>query len=237
MKFDKILQYQKVDQELLALEAEVAKSEARQKYVLAKSKLDGAGTTINKLKAEASELLAGYTAMKEKIDALKAELDEFDGILDDVQDVGEAEHYLKIVSGIADKIGALEKESHVAASKIDQVNDLYKKTWDQGVKATENYNAARTEYNAFVGERQPRVLEIKKELESLKGEISESLMKAYLSLRATKKMPAIVEYDSNKKMCGRCYMEVPNDTCSKLRNAGDYAECPNCRGILFVPEN
>ena len=88
MKFDKILQYQKVDQELLALETEVAKSEARQKYVIAKNKLDGATETIKNLKTEASELLNGYSTMKEKIDALKEELDEFDGILDDVQDVG-----------------------------------------------------------------------------------------------------------------------------------------------------
>lgn len=237
MKFDKILQYQKVDQELLALETEVAKSDARQKYVVAKNKLDNATATIGKLKAEASELLGGYGAMKEKIDALKEELDEFDGILDDVQDIGEAEHYLKLVSAISDKINVLEKEANATSSKIDQINDSYKKTWEQGVKANENYNAARQEYNAFVGERQPRVLEIKKQLDELKADIPQNLMNTYASLRATKKMPAFVEYDSSKKICGRCYMEVPNDTGSKLRNPGDYAECPNCRGILFVPEN
>ncbi len=237
MKFDKILQYQKIDQELLALETEVAKSEVRQKFALAKSKLDGATATIGKLKTEANDLLNGYTAMKERIDALKAEIDEFDGILDDVQDVGEAEHYLKLVTAISEKIVALEKEANAASSRIDQVNDAYKKTWEQGVKASEAYNAARTEYNAFVGERQPRVTEIKKQLDALKPDIPEQIMKTYMSLRATKKMPAFVEYDPNKKICGRCYMEVPNDTCAKLRNAGDFAECPNCRGILFVSED
>ncbi len=236
MKFDKILKYQKVDQELLALEAEVAKSDVRQKFVLAKKSLDTATNTIGKLKAEANELLGGYASMKERIDALKSELDEFDGILDDVQDVGEAEHYLKLVTAIAEKIGALEKEASSAASRIDQVNDSYKKTWEQGVKASEAYNAAKTEYNSFVGERQPRVVEIKKNLDALQKEIPAPLMETYQSLRATKKMPAFVEYDPARKMCGRCYMEVPNNVCSKLRNAGDYAECPNCRRILFVPE-
>lgn len=103
MKFDKILQYQKIDQELMALENEVAKSDERQKLAVAKSRLEGATDMIGKLKGEASDLLAGYAAMKEKIDALKAELDEFDGILEDVQDANEADHYLKMVSSIAEK--------------------------------------------------------------------------------------------------------------------------------------
>ena len=58
---------------------------------------------IGKLKSEAGELLAGYAAMKEKIDALKDELDEFDGILDDVQDANEADHYLKMVASLSKK--------------------------------------------------------------------------------------------------------------------------------------
>ena len=108
MKFDKILEYQKIDQELMSLESEVAKSEERQKLAVAKSRLEGATEMIGKLKAEASDLLAGYGAMKDKIDALKDELDEFDGILDDVQDANEADHYLKMVAAIADKQNALE---------------------------------------------------------------------------------------------------------------------------------
>ena len=236
MKFDKMLQYQKIDQELLALESDVTKSKERQEYVLAKNKLDSATATIGNLKTEAGELLKGYTSMREKIDELKEELDGFDGILDDVQDVGEAEHYMKLVSAIAEKIVALEKEANATSGKIDQINDSYKKTWEQGKKATDSFRAAKANYDAMMSEIQPKVVEIKGKLNALKSDIDESLFKAYLALRSTKKLPAIVEYDPNKKICGRCYMEVSNDIGSKLRNPGDHAECPNCRGILFVPE-
>lgn len=237
MNFDKILEYQKYDQELISLENEVAKSDERQKFVSAKARLESASDTIGKLKNEASELLSGYTSMKDKIEALKSELDEFDGILEDVQDATEADHYLKLVAGIADKINALEKEANAAASKIDQVNDGYKKTWEAGVKATEAYKSAKAEYDAHVKQFQPRVLEIKAKLNALKGDIPENIMNAYLSLRAAKKMPAFVAYNRETGVCGRCFMDVPNDTKSKLRNEGDFAECPNCRRILFVPEN
>lgn len=236
MKFDRILQYQKIDQQLLALEAEVTKSEAMQKCKAAKNKVDAAMGSMNKLKAEATELLGSYTAMKSKIDALKAEIDEFDGILEDVQDVGEAEHYLKLVGAISDKINALEKEANAASSKIDQLNDSYKKSYDQKARANDILNAAKAEYNALVGAMQPKVAQIRVQLAELKKDIPEPIMNAYNSLRLSKRMPAFVEFDPNSKMCGRCFMEVPNYVCSKLRNPGDHAECPNCRRILFVPD-
>lgn len=236
MNIDKILEYQKIDQELIMLENEVVKSKERQNLAVAKSRLEAATETVGKLKNDAQELLVGYASMKEKIDALKAELDEFDGILDDVQDATEADHYLKMVANIAEKINALEKEANLTSSKIDQVNDNYKKTWDVGVKASDVYKVAKAEYDAFVKNLQPQVVEIKTKLNALKSEIPEKLMNAYLALRAQKKMPAFVPYDSANAICGRCRMGVDNDTKSKLRNAGDVAECPNCRRILYVAE-
>ena len=236
MKIDKILEYQKRDKEGMSLESEDEKSEERQKLAVAKSRLEGATEMTGKLKADASDLLAGYGAMKDKIDALKDELDEFDGILDDVQDANEADHYLKMVAAIADKINALEKEANGAAVKIDQVNDSYKKTWEQGVKATDVYKNAKAEYDNLVRNFQPRVVEIKAQLNALKAEIPQNVMNAYLNLRGAKRMPAFVKYDSKNCLCGRCMMEVDNDTKSKLRNVGDYAECPNCRRILYVAE-
>ncbi len=236
MKFDKILEYQKIDQELMSLENEVAKSDERQKLAIAKSRIDNATDTIGKLALEASELLASYSVMKEKIDKLKSELDEFDGILDEVQDVQESEHYMKIVSNIAEKTQALEKEANVASQRINQVNDMYKKTWEQGTKATEAYKVAKVEYDAFMKTLQPKVVAIKSQLNALKAEIPENIMSVYTSLRTAKKMPAFVPYDSENCICGRCRMEVDNDTKSKLRKEGDYAECPNCRRILYVVE-
>lgn len=236
MKFDKILEYQKIDQEILALEAEVAKSDERTKFVKAKSKLDSATEDLRKLNQDANDVLNEYSAMVEKITALKAELDGFNGILDDMQDAKEADYYLKNVSAIQDKIIALEKDANASAQKIDQINGEFKKTWEQGVKATDNYKTAKAEYEAVVSARQPKANEINKQLKALKEEIPQGIMNAYVALRSAKKMPAFVAYDIKAGACGRCFMELPNDAKSKLRNPGDYIECPNCRRVLFIPE-
>ncbi len=236
MKFDKILEYQKIDQELLALEAEVAKSDERKKYVYAKSALDTATEALRKINQDATDVLNGYNAMVEKITSLKAELDGFNDVLEDMQDATEADYYLKNISAIADRIVALEKEANASAQKMDQINDSFKKTWTAGVKARDNYKVAKTEYDAVVSERQPKAMGISQRLNALRAEIPQDIMNAYVALRNAKKMPAFVAYDPKAGACGRCFMELPNDTKSKLRNPGDHAECPNCRRVLFIPE-
>ena len=237
MKFDKILQYQKIDQEANALKAEMSKSEAYQKYQDSQAKLKAATANIGKLTVEGNELLKSYDVMKSKMEALKSELAEFDGILDDVDDVSEAEYYLKLVSAISDKLTALEKEANAVASKIEQISTAYSKTWAQGVKATQANKVANAEYNAFAAEYKDRFDDIQKRLNALVKEIPEEVLTEYLTLRKSKKLPVYVEYDAENKICSRCRMEVPNDILSKLKVAGDYAECPNCRRIMFVPEN
>ena len=111
MKFDTVLEYQKIDHDLLEIESEVAKSKERAAFIGAKSKLEAATAAVGKLSHEAGELLQGYAKLSARADALKARLDEFDGMLDDMQDVSEADYYLKQIAAISDEIASLEKDA------------------------------------------------------------------------------------------------------------------------------
>ncbi|MEG1662481.1 MAG: C4-type zinc ribbon domain-containing protein [Clostridia bacterium] len=237
MKFDKILEYQKIDSDLISLENEVAKSKERSLLATAKAKIDSATESIGRLSTEANELLLGYTKLKARIDSLKAKLDEFDGIIDEVDEASEADYYIKQVGGIADEIASLERDAQKDAYHIDEVGENYKRTWDAGMKASENYKQIRGDYDNFVAERQPKVKEINAKLNALKADIPQTLLDIYYAHRQAKKLPAFVEYDAKTSTCKGCYMEVANDTKSKLKNPGDYVECPNCRRILFIAEN
>ncbi|MBR4800965.1 MAG: hypothetical protein IK048_04795 [Clostridia bacterium] len=238
MNFKKILEYQRIDQEILALENEVYKSKERTNLATAKTNIAKSTEIINKLKDEATTLLASYNSVQEKIDELKAELDEYEGVLDGVQDIAETDYHIKKVSAIVDRISALEKEVALGSKRIDEINDKYKKTWDQGVKDTVFFKTAKADYDKLVEDYRPQVVEKVNARDALKGDIPEKILELYASLRAAKKMPAFVPYDQKSSgCCPRCGMEVANDTLAKLKNPGDYAECPNCRRILFIPEN
>ncbi len=235
MKFDKILEYQKADSQLVSLENDVTKSREFAQLAAAKAKLDAATESINKLAQEAAELLKGYDKMKGKTDELKAKLDEFDGIIEGIEDSTEADYYLKQVAGIDAEIQSLEKNALGDANKTDAINAEYKRTWESGIKASDAYKTARLTYEKYLSEIQPKANEIKAVLSALKKEIPDDIMELYKSHRQPKKMPVFVECDSSKDFCGGCHMELANDTKGKLCNSGDYAVCPNCNRVLFVP--
>lgn len=235
MKFDTILEYQRVDLELIALETEATSSKELASLLSAKKTLETATNTVGKLSAEAGEIVANHAKIQSKIEDLKTKLDEFTGLLEDLDDVKEAEYYLKEVDGIISEIIALEKEASKEMNRIDGVTNDYKKTWDAGIKASEGFKQAKAVYDKFMAELQPKANEIKARLGALQKEIPEELLAKYKALRDPKKMPVFVEYDASKKICGRCRMEMPNDVIEKLRQSGDYAECPNCRRINYIP--
>ena len=143
MKFDAILEYQRVDQELINLENEATSSKEIAALYSAKKTLDTATGTIGKLSQEASEILANQAKIQEKITALKAKLDEFDGIVDGIEAVSEADYYLKQIDAIVSEIVALEKESSKDMSRVDGITNEYKKTWEAGIKASDGYKQAK----------------------------------------------------------------------------------------------
>ena len=221
MKFDTILEYQDLDRELLSVENEVAKSPERAAFVNAKAKLEAATAAVAKLSHEAE---------------LKAKLDEFDGILEGVADVNEADYYIRQIASISEEIASLEKDASKDGERIDAIASEYKKTWEVGRKASDAYKEALAAFNAFASKIQPRIAELKEGLAKLEKNVPEEFMTAYKSLRAAKKTPAFVAYKPESGTCGRCFMEVSGATRSKLKNPGDHAECPNCRRILYIPE-
>ena len=101
MKFDSILEYQRVDIELIALENEATSSKELAGLYSAKKNLDNATATIGKLSSEAGELIANHQKIQDKLSALKAKLDEFDGIIEGVEDLSEADYYLKQIEALA----------------------------------------------------------------------------------------------------------------------------------------
>ena len=237
MKFDKILEYQKIDQDIIALEETVNNSEERRNYVIMKKRLTDSSDLIKKLTEEANALMGSFASLQKELDELKGKLDEYDGVVEDVQDIVEAEYHLKGVNAICSDIAKLEKELTQSSKKLDEINEKYKATWDKGIKENAACGAAKTKYLELVAKYKPEFDQLSAQRDALKGEIDPKFIDIYNVLRNSKKMPAFVPYDKKMPGCPRCGMSLENATLSELNAPGDYVECPNCRRILFIPEN
>lgn len=233
MNFDLILEYQKIDQDINALNAKISGSEEAKRYTVAKARFEEDKVRANKLKEQGNSLIASYDDMQKKIDALKSSLDEFDGVVEDMQDMEEADYCLKRINAICSEIAALEKELNDCAKKADEIGEQYAVVLARGKKEYAECESAKLAGQEFVAPIQAEINALKAKRDALAPSIDQKILETYVNVRKTQKLPVVVQYKGTGG-CPRCGMM--DRSFAKLVNAGDYMECPNCRRLLFIPE-
>ena len=236
MNFDLILEYQKLDQDINSLNAKINASEEAKKYAEASKLFEEDKVRAKKLVDQGNSLMASFAALQEKIEELKASLDEYDGIAEEIQDVAEAEYHLKHVNEICAEVASVEKELASYSKKIDEINEQYTQVLARGKKELADCEAARKAGQAFAAPFLAEIKELKTKRDALVPSIDAKVLESYDALRKTQKLPVIVQYKGTPG-CPRCGMSLENETRLKLKNPGDHVECPHCRRILFIPEN
>ncbi len=236
MNFDKMLEYQQYDQEyynrqaaLLASPEGKAKERAEKAYAEARE-------AIGKLNSDARDLLNIYNALKAELDSNREELDDFNGILEGTTDPVEVEHYLKKVTAIKGKLEALEKKLSEAVARMEKLFQNFTNVVAQGKKAEADRKAAEAAFNKLCQQNQSALEELKRKLDEIKSAIPREMEEYFKARKSVKKFPVMKSYDPKSKFCTGCGMELAGDTASKLKNPGDFAECPNCRRLLYIPE-
>lgn len=234
MKFDNILEYQKIDAELIVIEDATKSSRERTLAVNAKIKLDEATATIKRLHAESTDLISQYERISQKANELVTKINELDGIIGKAGDINEVDYYNKMLTSLLDELNQLERDVNKDVYKVDGITSNFKSTWEAGRKATSAYQIARAEYEKFKMQKTAEAKPLAERLGVLAKKIEPKIMQAYKTLRANRKLPAFVEYVPEDKRCGRCFMDLPSDAQTKLKKAGDFSECPNCHRYLYI---
>ena len=96
--------------------------------------------------------------------------------------------------------------------------------------AKAQYQKFKAEYDQIVAQEQPKIDELKKQLQALSKKVEPSTMELYNKKRADKIFPVFVQLMGNN--CGRCRMELSASALSKLKNE-HVLSCENCRSIIY----
>lgn len=235
MNFEKMLEYQLYDQELYNRQAALLASPEGKAKEAADKAFNDAKAAFVKLNNEARDLLGSYSALKAELDENKDELDGFDGILDDVSDPAEMEQYLKRAMAIKGKLDALEKKVNDVINKIEKVNENSKSIRAQGMTAEKNKKNAENAFRQLCMSYQTELDDLRKKMEAIKDAIPEDMAEYFKARKSVKKFPVMKSFDVKNKFCPGCGMELAGDTIAKLKNPGDFSECPNCHKLLYVP--
>lgn len=234
MLLDKnILEYQKIDMSVYSLEKEFRKSDQVRALKIIHKKYRENKEILDQLTKEASDLMATFQKSSQKIN----EIEEFDKEIDEevsqINDLSELDLYNKSLIKYEEFVSSIDKEINRIIKRLMDIKADAQKLMDIIKDLGGKYISQKKVHDEKQEEVKKKATPFLIQLKSMQEKIDASLIKKYYELRSAKKMPAFVEYvDGN---CAGCGMEISIEVDSKLLNSGDYAECPECRRIVYKP--
>lgn len=236
MKFDKILEYQKVDMEMTAIEQSFFKNDVYKNFTNNQNKLKAAAAKMKKITQEAWELSQSASVYKEKTENISKQLDELLSVVDEIEDLAEAEHYIKLINTLSDSLAALEKDAEKDKAQGAKINAEWNEILKIGQDLTKTVKQIKPEYDKIYEEVRKQREEVEARLKAIAKDVENEFIEKYIALKKDRKTRAFVKFDPEVRMCCGCNMELSGDTLAKLKKQGDWTECPNCGRILFIED-
>lgn len=236
MNIQIMLEYQKIDMQSYKLERDFYRSES---YLKVNKLLQDASARKKDLTDLSAELMKCYTQLK----VLSAKLDEIDAERQKLADTDfdcfteekDLDRFEKNLAKLDENFLVINRE---IARTVKRISDIAEKNKDLNelmdkyniavAKAQEVSNAKLEEVKK---QRMPFVMQLKNIRESQPDFEKSELYIKYKSLRAKKRMPAIVPY--NEGYCAGCGMEIGVEVNKYLKEKYDYTECPHCGRIVY----
>lgn len=235
MKLDKIIEYQEIDKNLFRLQRNFRKLEEIKKIKQIEEEINQKKKEYQSLINEMKEAFANFEKCTKKIDEAN-ELEKRTNVdLDGIKTAEELDIYEKNLNKYEDFVLAMDKEINKITKKMNIIKENV-------ISLKENmYNLKKEQYklNLIISKKKEEIVEkgnpYNEKLKELKKDIDPKLLELYNKVRQQKKMPVFVPYmDGN---CFACGMKISFEVEELLKNPGDYAECPNCRRIVYKKEN
>ena len=231
-----ILEYQKLDFQVLKLERE--KNNLSEKDIMNKMisfVKDAQGKSIA-LEDDAKALLDDYNALKKQYNELSGKIQKL--LNDNIQEkktVEEVDAGLVAANTLSSQLFMVERNINIIITKIRELLKQFEQTKNSALKARAKHKEAKDKYNNKLDEIEPKINEIKKQMKELESLIDRQTFEKYKMIKADGIFPVFVsskENGPNMFKCGGCGMEIPRGKVDDLKNKG-YIVCEQCRRIIL----
>ncbi|MBQ8884865.1 MAG: hypothetical protein IJY62_00605 [Clostridia bacterium] len=225
-----ILNYQKIDEELYALERELSSSKERKEYVQAKKFLMSAAEKLDLLDVKAKQLEGEVAALAKKAAEAEETLKDFSNVDELMENGADVAFYKKNALALLEQFKKLKASLNALIATINATDEEYKKLKKQVLTMQKQYKEAQEKYAAVKDSREEERQAIEARLKEAKKDVSPETMERYLNKRKEKIFPVVGQL--HDKRCPYCGMEPPLAAVNKL-TAGSTIECDSCHRILY----
>jgi len=231
MDLTKILEYQKIDGELFALENKLNNSENKRKCIQLTNEAKRSQQQSTLLEERAGEALKELEEAKKVLSQNTKLADAL--VKKDIEKLSkeEIDNDLSYKDKVSSNLNVLEKRITKIAESINAILAEYNLAVKNYNLAKSKYMVSKEAYDKEAAELQPKIKELEKQLEIARRTISPEILEKYDSVRKDRIFPVFVPLLSGNS-CGHCRMEVSASDVAKLERDG-VLTCEHCRCVIY----
>jgi len=237
-KLKPLIEYQKVDIELLRALKELKEHPDHEKLDRARTDFASAKQDITTAEEAASAILAFYETAKEGHAELVAEAEKLEKELEKAADDDEAvrRDIVAKMEATRNRLTSLERKMQDKQSKSEKIIKNYKDAQERGKKLKDIFTRTKEGMEAFTKQKEPKIVALKAKLIELKKDVEPALFAKYGSLTSEGKIPALAEASSadggKTYTCRGCGISIAQASRSKLLEAG-FCNCDSCKRMMY----
>lgn len=228
---NKILEYQKLDIELLKLKKSGANSEEKNNMAKLKGYIVESHDKGMKLENDAKKLFNDYLNLKKQYDSNFKKVQELLNTNISTVELNDVDNILSTINSLSSELFLLERNLNIIINKIKASLKEFEVTKNNIIKARQKYNEFKAKYEQGINNVAPQIKELESKMQALEKEIDENLLIKYKTIKGDKIFPVYVGF--NNGHCGGCRVEIPTSKVNQLKKDGTIV-CEQCHRIIYV---
>ncbi len=224
-----LLEYQRVDGELLKIEQELSASEERKKYLQAKKFIEAAGEKLEAQDKHAEVLRATAEKLTEELKEIEKLIAEYSELDEMVESGGDIAFYKKNVQSLSERLRTLKGELAKLLTDAESAVEEYKKLKKQTIAMQKQYKEYNEKFKSAKGARAEEVQKINETLEKIGANIPPEILKRYKAKRKERIFPVVAPLTNGRCICG---MDFAIAQQGKL-SGGGVVECEHCHRFIY----
>jgi len=226
-----VLEIQKLDRQIKALEREVDKCPASIDFKNYKKVLQEGKARFEKLEAQASEIIKSYEAALNKFSRMKGETD----ILKkrNVENIS-LDNVSTLISDANSVVGDLSEENRRMEELVRRAEEIVRRSAELSNKLTEakmRSNTFKAKIEAKKQEVAPKIATIEAKIKELEPKADKERYAKYKQMKEAGIFPVYVNLED--VFCGGCKVELSLNFIEKLKNA-KMLTCEHCGRIIML---
>lgn len=230
MNLKGLLEYQKIEAEMAALNRKFNDEPVVKNYKLLSKRVKDAGVDLDRANADSQEMISIIQSLSDRYQEAMRQLVENQGNLDHIEDEKEADFYIKNVEKLIAVLNALANDIAQANKRVEEIKKQYTNAYTTQQDGLNKARGLSEEYKRVSDSYKPAIIELQKRQRVAQEGIAAEDMKRYMNLRNSGVKNPLVMVRGNS--CGGCFMQVDDSNLSDLDREG-YVICPNCGRILY----